>query len=183
MRRSARRRRTVTAYRNGDTIVVLIPARFTRAEEREWVKRMVDRLDARERRARRGDADLAARAERLAKAYLDGAAGAPVRPASVRWVSNQQTRWGSCTPTDRTIRLSNRLQGMPTWVIDYVLLHELTHLKVPGHGPDFWSLVESYPRTEKARGFLDGVSFATGNPQWQDDESDVDEAEPEHGTA
>jgi predicted metal-dependent hydrolase len=174
VRRSARRRRTVTAYRNGDTIVVLIPARFTRAEEREWVKRMVDRLDARERRVRRGDADLAVRAERLAKTYLDGVVGAPVRPASVRWVGNQQTRWGSCTPTDRTIRLSNRLRGMPGWVIDYVLLHELTHLKVPGHGPDFWSLVERYPRTEKARGFLDGVSFATGNPQWDDEESDVD---------
>jgi predicted metal-dependent hydrolase len=174
VRRSARRRRTVTAYRNGGTIVVLIPARFTRAEEREWVKRMVDRLDSRERRVRRGDADLAARAEYLAKTYLDDPGGEPVRPASVRWVGNQQTRWGSCTPSDRTIRLSKRLQGMPSWVVDYVLLHELTHLRVPGHGPDFWSLVERYPRTEKARGFLDGVSFVSGNPEWQDEESDVD---------
>ena len=49
---------------------------------------------------------------------------------------------------------------MPAYVIDYVLLHELAHLLVPGHGPAFWALLESYPRTERARGFLDGWSDA-----------------------
>jgi len=48
----------------------------------------------------------------------------------VRWVDNQRSRWGSCTPADRTIRLSRRLQDMPAWVIDYVLVHELVHLHV-----------------------------------------------------
>ena len=49
---------------------------------------------------------------------------------------------------------------MPSWVLDYVLVHELAHLRVPGHGPKFWALVDRYPRTERARGYLDGISAA-----------------------
>ena len=156
VRRSAKRRRTVSAYREGGRVIVLIPARFSKAEEREWVTRMVDRLTAQPRRRGGGDADLARRAAELSTRYLDGQA----RPVSVRWVSNMRTRWASCTPADRTIRLSRTLLDMPAWVQDYVLLHELAHLLESGHGPRFWSLVERYPRTERARGYLDGVSAA-----------------------
>jgi predicted metal-dependent hydrolase len=80
----------------------------------------------------------------------------------VRWVGNQQSRWGSCTPGDRTIRLSQRLQDMPAWVVDYVLLHELAHLLEPGHGPAFWALLRGYPQLERARGYLEGVAAAAG---------------------
>lgn len=158
VRRSRKRRRTVSAYRDGDTVVVLVPARFTRAEEQEWVDEMVQRLQRREQRRRPGDATLEARARQLSNRWLDGRADA----SSVRWVDNQQSRWGSCTIEDRTIRLSRRLQGMPPWVLDYVLLHELAHLLVPGHDADFWALVDRYPRTERARGYLEGVSDAAG---------------------
>jgi predicted metal-dependent hydrolase len=75
-------------------------------------------------------------------------------PDSIRWVTNQEGRWGSCTPTDRTIRISSRLVGEPGWVLDYVIVHELAHLVVQGHDRAFWDLVERYPRTERARGFL-----------------------------
>jgi predicted metal-dependent hydrolase len=152
VRRSGRRRKTVSAYRDGDRIVVLLPARMSRAEEKHWVEVMTARLAARDRLSRPSDDDLMARAGSLAGRYLGGRA----RPASVRWVSNQAGRWGSCTVEDRTIRLSTRLQAMPGYVVDYVLLHELAHLIVPEHGPRFWALLESYPRTERARGFLDG---------------------------
>jgi predicted metal-dependent hydrolase len=160
VRRSTRRRRTVAAYRDGDTVVVLIPARFSAAEEREWVQKMLVRLDSRESRTRRGrgDAELEARARQLAKLYFDGT----IHPVSVRWVSNQRGRWGSCTPGDGTIRLSDRLRAMPGWVIDYVLVHELAHLRAPGHGPDFWALVDRYPRAQRARGYLEGVAAAAG---------------------
>jgi predicted metal-dependent hydrolase len=170
VRRSTRRRRTVSAYQDGDRVIVLIPARFSPAEEQEWVARMVARLDgASGRRPRDGDAALARRARELSDRYLAGQA----HPASVHWVSAMRTRWGSCTPTERTIRLSRALQDMPTWVQDYVLLHELAHLVEPGHGPRFWRLVQRYPRTERARGFLDGVSAAAGlpiAPDFADDE-------------
>lgn len=157
VRRSPRRRRTVSAYREGGRIVVLIPSRFTKAEEARWVAEMVGRIDAGARRRRNsGDVALARRARELSTSYLGGRA----QPTSVRWVGSMRTRWASCTPADGTIRLSDRLREMPQWVRDYVLVHELAHLIVPGHGPDFWALVQRYPRTERARGYLDGVSAA-----------------------
>ncbi|WP_128818530.1 M48 metallopeptidase family protein [Streptomyces sp. S063] len=161
VRRSTRRRKSVTAYREGDRTIVLIPARMSQAEERRWVGVMLDKLAAQESKRRVGDTGLEERAARLSAQYFDGRA----RPASVRWVTNQNTRWGSCTPAEGSIRLSHRLQGMPEYVVDYVLLHELAHLLVPGHGPDFWRLLEAYPRTERARGFLEGVVAAEGLPR------------------
>jgi predicted metal-dependent hydrolase len=158
VRRSARRRRTVSAYRDGDRTVVLIPARMSRAEERRWVVAMLERLEHQDRKLRPGDQALLERAVTLSKRYLEGS---PV-PSSVRWVGNQGSRWGSCTPVDRTIRLSHRLQGMPSWVLDYVIVHELVHLRVPGHGADFWTEVARYPKTERARGYLEGVSATAG---------------------
>lgn len=156
VRRSPRRRRTVSAYREGNKTVVLVPARFSRAEEQQWVARMLERLAAREQRRRPTDVGLLARAQTLSARYLDGAAV----PASVRWVDNQHGRWGSCTPADGSIRLSRRLLGMPGWVLDYVMVHELAHLIVPDHGHRFWELVAGYPRTERARGYLEGVAYA-----------------------
>ncbi|NUV66262.1 M48 family metallopeptidase [Streptomyces sp. CAI-121] len=161
VRRSTRRRKSVTAYREGDRTIVLIPARMSQAEERRWVGVMLDKLAAQESKRHLGDTELGERATRLSAQYFDGRA----RPASVRWVTNQNTRWGSCTPAEGSIRLSHRLQGMPEYVVDYVLLHELAHLLVPGHGPDFWQLLEAYPRTERARGFLEGVVAAEGLPR------------------
>ncbi|WP_344638334.1 M48 metallopeptidase family protein [Kitasatospora cystarginea] len=160
VRRSARRSRTVSAYREGDRTVVLIPARMSNAEEQRWVAQMLDKLAAQERRRTPGDDALQTRARELSAAYLDGRA----EPEQVRWVTNQNSRWGSCTPSERTIRLSHRLQGMPGYVVDYVLLHELAHLLVPDHGPAFWALLEAYPRTERARGYLEGVASAARLP-------------------
>jgi predicted metal-dependent hydrolase len=160
VRRSARRRRTVSAYREGDRTIVLLPARMSADEERRWIAVMLDKLAAQESKRTLGDSELAERAVHLSGQYLEGRA----RPASVRWVTNQNTRWGSCTPVEGSIRLSHRLQGMPEYVIDYVLLHELAHLLVPGHGPRFWRLLERYPRTERARGFLEGVVAADRLP-------------------
>jgi predicted metal-dependent hydrolase len=180
VRRSARRRRTVSAYRDGDVTVVLIPARFSKAEERRWVAEMIARLQAREARRQRGprrnDEALLARARQLSSSVFDGEA----RPTSVRWVSNMASRWGSCTPSDGTIRVSARLRDMPSWVLDYVLVHELAHLVVPGHGPDFWELVKRYPRSERARGYLEGVAAAAHLDRSGEDETPA--AEVDSGT-
>jgi predicted metal-dependent hydrolase len=172
VRRSRRRRRTVSAYREGGRTIVLIPARFSRAEEQQWVTTMLDRLAAGDRRRSPSDDELGARAEELSRRYLGGLA----RPTSIRWVSNQQSRWGSCTPADGSIRISTRVRGMPGYVLDYVVLHELAHLLVPGHGKDFWSLVDGYGRTERARGYLEGVSATAGLTVPDDEESEPGQA-------
>lgn len=156
VRRSRRRRRTVSAYRDGDRIVVLIPATLTKAQEAEWVDEMVTKLARSEARRRPSDERLLGRAAHLNEEHFGGRAV----PVSVRWVDNQRQRWGSCTPRDRTIRLSSRLQGMPPWVVDYVLVHELAHLLEAGHGPRFQELVARYPRAERAEGYLAGYSAA-----------------------
>jgi predicted metal-dependent hydrolase len=174
VRRSARRRRTVTAFRENGRTVVLIPAAFSAAEEQRWVDQMVDKLETREARRRRNlasDEDLMVRAHELSDAHLGGRAV----PASIRWVDNQNRRWGSCTPSDRSIRLSSRLRGMPEFVVDYVLVHELAHLLEAGHDEHFWALVRAYPQADRALGFLEGVEHGhAGRPAGDDD----DELEP-----
>src|SRR3954463_9119974 len=170
VRRSKRRRRTVSAYRDGYRVVVMIPASLSRKEEAEWVETMLARLERSEKRRKPSDSDLQRRATELSDKYLGGLAV----PESVRWVDNQRSRWGSCTPGDRTIRLSTRLQGMPGWVIDYVLVHELAHLLESGHDAKFWAWVDRYPQAERAKGYLIGWSAAARlePPPGGDDEVD-----------
>jgi predicted metal-dependent hydrolase len=164
VRRSRRRRRTVAAYREGGKVIVLIPARMSKAEERHWVGAMLERLQRQDRRRRPSDAALLDRALDLSERYLDGRA----KPTSVRWVTNQHTRWGSCTPADASVRLSTRLQGMPQWVIDYVIVHELAHMLEAGHTDRFWAMVGAFPKTERARGYLEGIAHAAGLPLGED---------------
>lgn len=150
VRRSGRRKKTVSAEIVGNALVVSIPARLSRAEEDEWVAAMARRMAERRRRDRlTGEGALEQRARELADRYLDG-----LRPRSITWVSNQRSRWGSCTPDEGAIRLSSTLADFPQWVRDYVIVHELAHLAVADHSPAFWNLVYRYPLAERARGFL-----------------------------
>jgi predicted metal-dependent hydrolase len=162
VRRSDRRRRMVSARREGDTVIVFIPGWMSDAEERRWVDEMVRRLERSEARrrspGRKGDEALRLRCVELSRRFLEGRA----RPTSVRWVPPMRTRWASCTPDDGTIRISERLRDAPGWVVDYVLVHELTHLLEPGHDARFWAWVQRYPRTERAMGYLEGLSAAAG---------------------
>ena len=170
VRRSKRRKRTVSAYRRDGKVIVMIPDRFTRAEEAEWVTTMIERLERSEKRRRRSDDQLMARARELSKDYLLG----KVAATSVRWVDNMTTRWASCTTSTGEIRLSDRLQTLPAWVVDYVLLHELAHLIEPGHSKRFWHWVDKYPRSERAQGYLEGVAHAVAM-----DLAPCEEPEPE----
>lgn len=171
VRRSRRRTRTVTAFRENGRLVVAIPDRFTRVQEREWVRRMVEKVESAERRRRPSDERLATRAAELSRQYLGGQA----RPTSVTWSPRQGRRWGSCTVAEGTIRISTRVQGMPPWVLDYVLLHELAHLLCAGHGPAFWALLGGYPHLDRARGFLEGVAHASDMPASPDEPASSDE--------
>jgi predicted metal-dependent hydrolase len=160
VKRSDRRRRTVSAaWRNG-AAVISIPGHFTKAQELLWVRRMLEKLEAKPSGtgAPRSDEELLQRAQDLSARFLAGKA----RPASIRWVSNQNGRWGSATPARGTIRISDKIGGMPAWVVDYVILHELAHLLEPGHGPRFWQLLSGYPHLDRAKAFLAGAAYAMG---------------------
>jgi predicted metal-dependent hydrolase len=124
---------------------VRLPGWMGVAEGERYVEDMRRKF---ERRASADTIDVEARARLLARRY-----DLPP-PASVRWVDNQTSRWGSCTPDDRTIRVSSQLAAWPAWVLDFVLVHELAHLAEPGHGEAFNALVARYPKAERATGFL-----------------------------
>jgi len=143
--RSARRVKTVQARRVGDVLRVRVPAWLSPEQEAEAVERLRRRFDRAERTA---PVDLAPRAAALAARH-----DLP-EPASIRWVGNQEQRWGSCTPATGAVRISDRMAAFPAWVLDYVLVHELAHLVEAGHGPAFWRLVARYPLAERARGYL-----------------------------
>lgn len=143
--RSRKRKKTAEAQLTGSIVNIKIPADCTVDEEQYFVDHFIKQF---ERTRAANGVDLASRAKKLAKEF-----GLPV-PQSIRWVSNQKHQWGSCTPVDSSIRISDRLAGFPTWVIDYVIVHELAHLLVIEHSPEFWALVNAYPKTERARGYL-----------------------------
>ena len=143
--RSWRRRKTVQARQVGNVLQVSVPATLSRSEEEMWVTEMLRRVEVRQSR---GEIDLTDRAQMLSAKF------ALASPKEIRWVDNQRFRWGSCTPGEGTIRISSRLAKEPSWVLDYVIVHELAHLHVRGHSKAFWDLVGRYPLMERARGFL-----------------------------
>jgi predicted metal-dependent hydrolase len=162
VRRSPRRRRTLTVFREQGRLVAVVPARLSAAQERDLVPPLVQRFLRREatRTLPAAEPELAARAQRLYREYLAGRTGLPLPPFTIRWVGNQRRRWGSCSPDTGAIRLSARLQAMPTWVSDYVVLHELVHLFVPDHSREFHRLLAGYPHVERAQAFLHGYQHA-----------------------
>ena len=135
----------------------------------EELEAALGRLERSERRRHRGDDELMTRARQLCVTHLP----AGTAPTSVRWVGTMTTRWASCTTATGEIRMSDRLRTMPAWVVNYVLLHELAHLVEANHGSRFWALVNTYPRAERAQGFLAGVSHADASgPSELDDVGD-----------
>ncbi|HQV59032.1 MAG TPA: M48 family metallopeptidase [Ilumatobacteraceae bacterium] len=143
--RSARRKRSVGARLVGEVLTVTVPSWMSAAEVDRHVADMVQRFA---RKHSSDHIDLAQRARQLARRF-----DLPT-PTSISWVSNMRHRWGSCTYQTGTIRISDRMAGFPTWVLDAVIVHELAHLVVHGHGPAFDALASRYPLAERATGYL-----------------------------
>ncbi|MDP1819852.1 MAG: M48 family metallopeptidase [Acidimicrobiales bacterium] len=143
--RSPKRRKTVSARIVGGRVVVRMPTHMTTAQEQEYVAALVARL---ERQRTATTVDLPSRAAQLARRYR-----LPT-PRSIRFVGNQQQRWGSCTPSTKEIRISDRVASFPDWVLDAVIVHELAHLVHRAHDARFWELAHRYPKTERAYGYL-----------------------------
>lgn len=159
IRFSARRKRSVSAVREGDRIIVNAPKSIGKQELDSIVTELVAKLDLRKALSTSHE-ELEKRARQLSVKYLhlDLFETHP-KGVTVRWVSNQNSRWGSCTPATGTIRISHRLQKAPPYVIDAVVLHELIHLLVANHGPKFQALMQSFPEHKMAQEFLRGYSL------------------------
>jgi hypothetical protein len=154
--RSTRRKKNISAYRQGGRIVVSIPARMSKADEREMVPQMVAKIRAQEAAATMSEETLQARVDQL---LTELAPEITLRPSSINW-RGMRERWGSCTGTDRTIRISDRLKGAPDYVVDYVLFHEAIHLQYFDHGPEFKALLARFPREDQAEAYLSGYEAA-----------------------
>ncbi len=151
--RSPNRAKTISArlVDDGTAIEVLAPAQATDQELAPIIERLKGRLLRHKEKAETADDHaLAKRAVELNRTYFQG----KLRWSEIRYVSNQQKRYGSCTPATGVIRISHRVAAMPAWVRDYVIVHELAHLLEANHGRRFWNLVNRYPKTERARGYL-----------------------------
>ncbi|MGA0878813.1 MAG: M48 family metallopeptidase [Ilumatobacteraceae bacterium] len=173
--RSKRRRRSVSAELVGTTLKVSIPAWMTQREEERSVDEMVRRFT---RFVATTDIDLTERARALASRYRLAV------PDHIEWANNLKAVWGLCTPEDRAIRISDRLVGFPSWVLDYVIVHELAHLEVSGHSQDFWKVVRRFPKTERAIGYLmakSGSGSEDLEPGDVFEDGHVLEDGPEHG--
>ena len=154
--RSTRRKKNISAYRQGGRIVVSIPARMSKADERAMVPEMVAKIRAQEAAATMSEESLSIRVGELLSQL---APEITVRPSSVNWRAMRE-RWGSCTGADRSIRISDRLKGAPDNVLDYVLFHEAIHLQFFDHGPKFKELLARFPEEELAEAYLSGYEAA-----------------------
>ncbi len=168
--RSAKRVKTVQARVVDGVLQIRAPAHLSDAELAPIIDDLEKKLADRARKAQLDDKALERRARELNRRYFCG----QLEWASIRWVTNQNKRAGSCTPAgDRCasgrraggrcaggrIRISHHVAKMPAFVRDYVLVHELAHLIEPNHSPRFWELVNRYPKTERARGYLMGAGM------------------------
>jgi predicted metal-dependent hydrolase len=154
--RSTRRKKNISAYRQGGRIVVSIPARMSKADERAMIPEMVAKIRAQEAAATMSEEGLATRVDQL---LTELAPEIVLRPSTITWRAMRE-RWGSCTSTDRTIRISDRLKGAPEYVLDYVLFHEAIHLQFFDHGPEFKGLLARFPLEAQAEAYLSGYEAA-----------------------
>ncbi len=153
--RKERRRRSVSAYRQGGVIQIHIPAKMSRRQEIEIIPEMISMVLRREARERKTDLELMQIGIELLTQYLPEF---DTHPASINW-RNMSERWGSCTTVDKTIRISDRLVGSPAYVLNYIIFHELIHLQVPNHDSDFYNYLSRYPDAVKSEAFLEGFEL------------------------
>ena len=155
--RKERRRRSISAFRQGGVIEIHIPAKMSKRQELEVIPEMIAMVLRREGRSRKTDQQLLEIGMELLAKYLPDF---DVPPASINW-RNMSERWGSCTTVDRTIRISDRLIGAPNYVLNYIIFHELIHLRIPGHDQDFYNYLNLFTDQQKCEAFLEGFELGS----------------------
>lgn len=166
--RSPRRRKTVGARLVKDVLLVSAPVFMPQErlekmaanfKERFQRKRLKEELSRKE--------DLASVAQRLNERYFENR----LKVNKIEYATNQDRKFGCCNYRTGHIRISHRLGLMPSWVRDYVIVHELAHLIEPNHGKAFWDIVKRYELSERAKGYL----MAVGLQREDDTEDDLSE--------
>ena len=163
LRRSSRARHFRLEVPWGEPARLTVPQWTTRAEidrvlaERgSWIeeqrRRQVPRLGLEQLRL--GESEARARAREVASALAEEQARLiGVTYQRIR-IGGQRTLWGSCSPSG-TLSFNWRLILCPLEVLDYIVVHELCHLRVPDHSRRFWTLVEQHrPRWREQRDWL-----------------------------
>lgn len=149
--RSQNRKKTIQAKIVNDTLVVYLPTGLHLDEEKKLIDKMKQKIEKQMVKTRANKDDyLNKRFDEFNRTFFGG----KLVVNSIVFVTNQEKVRGSCIPAKGTIRISHRLLGMPKWVLDYVIMHEMTHLVHPDHSSAFWAKVARFKYTERARGFL-----------------------------
>jgi predicted metal-dependent hydrolase len=150
--RKERRKRSISAFRSAGIIEIHIPARLSKRQEIELIPEMIAMVLKREAKARKGDEQLLQISLKILEKYLPDFYE---RPTSITW-RNMNERWGSCTTVDGTIRISERLINAPDYVLNYIIFHELIHLRVHAHDENFYQYLNRYTDQDRAEAFLEG---------------------------
>lgn len=164
VKRSPRRKKTISARLIGGVMHVLAPHHLPENKLQESISKLKDRLLKKEQKKELDSkASLYEIAEKLNQKYFGG----QIKIGSIEYSTKQKSVFGNCSTRRGAIRLSHRLASMPGFVRDYVIIHEMCHIIHPNHKKDFKDLVARYELAERARGFLMAKGFE------MNDESEV----------
>ncbi len=153
--RSKKRKKTIQSKFINGKYIIYLPCGLSKAEEEKWILKMIDKhKKSKRRKTLNDDGLLQKRAKDLNKLYFDSKL-----EFSIKFVTNQNSRFGSCSTISKKIRISDRVAEMPKWVGDYIIIHELAHLVYPNHSKNFWKKVNEYKYSERARGYLIALGF------------------------
>ncbi len=155
--KSKKRERTASArlVNIGDSklLKILVPWWLDETKTEKIVAGFKKKLQ--KRKLRSSNIFLKKRSNFLLKKYLPG----KEVDFNIFWSKKLTKSFGICYPRKKEIKISSRTKKMPLWVLDYLIFHELVHLKIPRHNQKFWQAVKKYPKAEKAKGFLQGVDW------------------------
>lgn len=151
VRKSKRRKRTISAKLINNEIIVYAPHNVADIELNRAIAKFVKSFEKRALKKEMSEArELDVIFSKLNNQFFDNR----LKIESIEYSVNQNLIYGCCNYRMKRIKISHRIAKMPIWVKEYVLMHEMAHLLEPNHSKRFWDIVNQYKFSERARGFL-----------------------------